>query len=245
MLLEIASLTKTFGGITAVDDLSLEIDRDSVHAVIGPNGAGKTTLFKLIAGTHTPDTGTISFDGTDLVGLDPHERVHCGLAKSYQITNIFPELTVLQNVKIARQRQEGHQWNFWSKTDDLPELTETALEVLAEVGLEEQPETVAKNLSHGEKRQLELAIAIACDPELLLLDEPAAGMSQAEVGELRTLLERLAEEYTILFIDHNMDLVTETADRITVMADGAVVSEGTPSEIQTDSQVQQVYLGGA
>jgi branched-chain amino acid transport system ATP-binding protein len=243
-LLETEDLTRAYGSLLAVNRATVAIHRGELRSIIGPNGAGKTTFFKLISGEVPPTSGRIRFNGRDIAGLSQHEVCRLGIAKSYQITNIFPHLTVLENVRVAAQ---GHarSFNFWSRADRLTEVRDRARTLLATIGLAAKAEQLAAHLSHGEKRHLEIAIALAADPVLLLLDEPTAGMSPEETNETMGLIRELAAARTVVLVEHKMKLVMNISDRITVFHQGQVLAEGTPEEIRANERVQQTYLGAS
>jgi len=244
-LISTESLTKSFGALTAVNAVTLEVEEGSLHSVIGPNGAGKTTFFNLLTGQHAPTSGRIIFDGRDIAGTPPHGIAHLGIARSFQRTSIFPTLSILDNVWLAAfARQESWRGLAWRRADRYPELTRRALEVLGEVGLGEKARQPAREISHGEQRQLELAIALAASPRLLLLDEPAAGLSPDETQKMVALVRKLKGRYTIILIEHKIDVVMTISDRISVMHFGSVIAEGTPAEIQRNAEVRRAYLGG-
>jgi len=244
-LISTESLTKSFGALTAVNAVTLEVEEGSLHSVIGPNGAGKTTFFNLLTGQHAPTSGRIIFDGRDIAGTPPHGIAHLGIARSFQRTSIFPTLSILDNVWLAAfARQESWRGLAWRRADRYPELTQRAIEVLGEVGLGEKACQPARQISHGEQRQLELAIALAASPRLLLLDEPAAGLSPDETQKMVALVRKLKGRYTIILIEHKIDVVMTISDRISVMHFGSVIAEGTPVEIQRDAEVRRAYLGG-
>src|SRR5882724_4482265 len=235
-------LTKLFGALTAV---TLNVEQGTLHSVIGPNGAGKTTLFNLLTGQHAPTSGRIVFDGRDIAGTPPHGIAHLGIARSFQRTSIFPTLSILDNVWLATfARQASWRGLAWRRADRYPELTRRALEVLGEVGLGEKASLPAREISHGEQRQLELAIALAAAPRLLLLDEPAAGLSPDETQKMVALVRKLKGRYTIILIEHKIDVVMTMSDRISVMHFGSVIAEGNPVEIQRNPEVRRAYLGG-
>jgi branched-chain amino acid transport system ATP-binding protein len=238
-------LTKSFGALTAVNAVTLEVEEGSLHSVIGPNGAGKTTFFNLLTGQHTPTSGRILFDGRDIVGTPPHGIAHLGIARSFQRTSIFPTLSILDNVWLATfARQASWRGLAWRRADRYPELTRRALEVLGEVGLGEKASLPAREISHGEQRQLELAIALAAAPRVLLLDEPAAGLSPEETRRMVALVRALKGRYTMVLIEHKMDIIMSVSDRISVMHFGSLIAEGTPAEIQKNAEVRRAYLGG-
>jgi branched-chain amino acid transport system ATP-binding protein len=244
-LIRTERLTKSFGALTAVNAVTLEVEEGSLHSVIGPNGAGKTTFFNLLTGQHAPTSGRIIFDGRDIAGTPPHGIAHLGIARSFQRTSIFPTLSILDNVWLAAfARQDSWRGLAWRRADRYPELTRRALEVLGEVGLGEKVGQPAREISHGEQRQLELAIALAASPRLLLLDEPAAGLSADETQKMVALVRKLKGRYTIILIEHKIDVVMTISDRISVMHFGSVIAEGTPAEIQRNAEVRRAYLGG-
>jgi branched-chain amino acid transport system ATP-binding protein len=244
-LVRTEGLTKSFGALTAVNGVTLEVEEGSLHSVIGPNGAGKTTFFNLLTGQHAPTSGRIIFDGRDITGTPPHRIAHLGIARSFQRTSIFPVLSILDNVWLAAfARQESWRGLAWRRADRYAELTAQVLGVLSEVGLGEKAGLPAREISHGEQRQLELAIALAAAPRLLLLDEPAAGLSPDETQRMVALVLKLKRRYTILLIEHKIDVVMSMSDRISVMHFGNVIAEGSPAEIQRNAEVRRAYLGG-
>jgi len=242
-LLEIEGLTKRFGGLTATNDVSLSVEPGELLAVIGPNGAGKTTLIAELSGELRPDAGTIRFAGTDISRLGPARRAMLGIARSFQITSIFREFTALDNIALAAQARSGHSFRFWKPARHDPRLREPGLAALAEVGLERRAGLPAGALSHGEKRALEIAIALATRPRLLLLDEPMAGMGPAESAGMIALLARLKDRFAIVLVEHDMDAVFALADRISVMVYGRVIATGAPDAIRADPEVRRAYLG--
>jgi len=238
-------LTKSFGALVAVNAVTLAVDEGSLHSVIGPNGAGKTTFFNLLTGQLAPTSGRIVFDGKDIAGTPPHGIAHLGIARSFQRTSIFPTLSLLDNVWLAAfARQESWRGLAWRRTDGYPKLAERAIAVLEEVGLVGKAGEPARAISHGEQRQLELAIALAATPRLLLLDEPAAGLSPDETKKMVALVRKLKGRYTIILIEHKIDVVMSMSDRISVMHFGSVIAEGVPAEIQRNAEVRRAYLGG-
>ena len=238
-------LTKSFGALVAVNAVTLAVDEGSLHSVIGPNGAGKTTFFNLLTGQLAPTSGRIVFDGRDIAGTPPHGIAHLGIARSFQRTSLFPVLSILDNVWLAAfARQASWRGLAWRRADRYPELSRRALDVLGEVGLGEKAGLPARAISHGEQRQLELAIALAATPRLLLLDEPAAGLSPDETRKMVTLVQALKGRYTIVLIEHKIDVVMSMSDRISVMHFGRVIAEGTPDEIRRNADVRRAYLGG-
>ena len=238
-------LTKAFGALTAVDGVSIEVEEGSLHSVIGPNGAGKTTFFNLLTGQFPPTSGRIVFDGRDIAGTPPHQIARLGIARSFQRTSIFPALTIADNVWLAAfARQESWRGLAWPPPNAYPALADRARAVLGEVGLAGKADQPARAISHGEQRQLELAIALAAAPRLLLLDEPAAGLSPDETQKMVALVRALKGRYTIVLIEHKIDVVMTMSDRISVMHFGSVIAEGTPTEIQRNAEVRRAYLGG-
>lgn len=244
MLLETENLTKRFNGLVAVDGVNIAVEAGEIRALIGPNGAGKTTTFDLLTGLLEPSEGEIRLEGEPITNKSPEERVSMGISRSFQITNIFPELSVTKNIRIAVQQDQGYSWNFWSKVDEIDTLEERTAEIIDFVGINADPEAKAATLSHGEKRLLEIAIVVARDPSIVLLDEPAAGMSAEETREMIDLIRSLNEEYTILLIEHDIELIMELSDKITVLSNGKVISQGTPAEVSANERVQEAYLGG-
>ncbi len=242
-LLVVRGLEKRFGGIVASDSLDLEVAEGEIHAVIGPNGAGKTTLIAQLAGALKPDAGTIRFAGADITRLDPPARCRLGLTRSFQITSVLRDFTSLDNVALAVQARAGHSFRFWHAARDDPRLREPAERVLERVGLAARGDVLAANLSHGEQRQLEIAMAIATGPKMLLLDEPTAGMGGAESARMVETLRELKGTDTLLLIEHDMDAVFALADRITVLVYGRAIATGTPAQIRADAEVRQAYLG--
>jgi branched-chain amino acid transport system ATP-binding protein len=242
-LLETEGLTKRFEGVTAVDDVNLGVTEGTLKSIIGPNGAGKTTLFNLLSGGLEPTAGQVRLGAEDITGLPPEQITRKGLARSFQITNIFDELSVLDNVRIAVQAREWGGWNFLQHVASKAEYREQATDLLERVDLLEFRDTEAGTLSHGDKRALELALVLALDPVILLLDEPFAGMSQFEIEELRDLLDDVANEYTIVLVEHNIDVVMSVSDAVAVLENGSVIADAAPDDIRDDPRVQQAYLG--
>ena len=242
-LLRIDNLTKQFGSLAANDGLSLDIVAGEVHAVIGPNGAGKTTLISQLFGELTPDAGAIIFAGRDIGALTTAERVHIGLARSFQITELLPDYTALDNVTLAVQARTGHSFHFWSNARRDPALREAAMDALARVGLDRRAAIAVSEMSHGEQKQLELAIALATRPQLLLLDEPMAGLGATECASTVALLAGLKGATTILLVEHDMDAVFALADRISVLARGQRVATGSAEDIRNNEAVRLAYFG--
>jgi len=244
-ILETESLTRSFGALTAVSAVSLRVEAGTLHSIIGPNGAGKTTLFNLLTGTFPPTSGRILFDGKDITGTPAHRVAHLGLARSFQRTNVFPAFSLLDNVWLAAFAC-SRSWRglLWRRAERYLEPTQRARAALADVGLAAKADQPAREISHGEQRQLELAIALAAAPRVLLLDEPAAGLSPEETRNMVALVRTLKGRYTIVLIEHKMDIIMNVSDRISVMHFGSLIAEGTPQEIQRNPDVRRAYLGG-
>ncbi|MFI4987977.1 MAG: ABC transporter ATP-binding protein [Alphaproteobacteria bacterium] len=242
-LLAVEGLVKRFGGLVATDRLSLAIPEGELHAVIGPNGAGKTTLIAQLTGELASDAGTIRFAGEDVTRLPAHARVMRGLARSFQITSIFREFTTLDNAALAVQAHAGHSFRFWRKARAETALRGPAAAVLAQVGLAARAEVPAATLAHGEQRALEIAMALAARPRLLILDEPMAGMGPEDSARMVEMLGQLKGRLTILLVEHDMDAVFALADRITVLVYGRTIATGTPQAIRSNAEVRQAYLG--
>ena len=241
--LAVKGLVKRFGGLTATDDLDLDVRKGEIHAIIGPNGAGKTTLINQLSGELLPDAGAIVFNGTDVVREPVHRRARMGIARSYQITSVFMDFTALQNVMLALQGASGKSMAFWRPVADDRRLTEPALRLLHQVGLGADAITRVSALAHGARRQLEIAMTLALEPKVLLLDEPMAGMSHHESEAVVTLLRQLRGTYSIVLVEHDMDAVFALADRITVMVNGKPIACGTADEIRNNREVRVAYLG--
>ncbi len=242
-ILATRALVKRFGGLVATDRLDLEVVEGEVHAVIGPNGAGKTTLIAQLAGDLHPDSGTIHFLGEDVTDVSAYLRSLRGLACSFQITSIFPEFTALDNAALAVQAHAGHSFRFWRRARADPALRAPALAILEEVGLAARAQVPAAHLAHGEKRALEIAMALATRPRLLLLDEPTAGMGPEDSADMVRFLARLKGTLSILLIEHDMDAVFALADRITVLVYGRAIATGAPADIRDNAEVRHAYLG--
>jgi branched-chain amino acid transport system ATP-binding protein len=240
-MLKTEALSVRFGGLSALSQVNFETARDEVRAIIGPNGAGKSTFFNCLTGVLRPSGGRIIFDGEDITGLPSNAISQKGIARSYQITNILPNASVLENVRIAAQSRR-HSWNMISHHDGLTDINQKAEQALQAVGLLSKARELASNLSHGEQRTLEIGIALATEPKLLCLDEPTAGMSQGETEATKDLVRRIAKNLTILIVEHDMQVVMELCQRITVLHYGAVLAEGTPEQIQNNPKVLEVYL---
>jgi branched-chain amino acid transport system ATP-binding protein len=242
-LLQIEDLTKRFGGVIASDHISLDVPRGELHAVIGPNGAGKTTLIGQLTGELAPNSGRIRFDGEDITALPVYRRSQIGLARSFQITSLFLDFTALDNVALAVQAHAGHSFRFWRNARREPELREPARAALKRVGLSARADLLVASLSHGEHRQLEIAMALATRPRMLLLDEPMAGMGPEESARMVRMLRDLKQELTILLVEHDMEAVFALADRITVLVYGRVIASGDPAVIRANAAVREAYLG--
>jgi branched-chain amino acid transport system ATP-binding protein len=242
-VLAVEGLVKRFGGLTATDQVSLTVEPGELHAVIGPNGAGKTTLIAQLGGDLRPNAGVIRFAGKDVTRLTAASRARRGLSRSFQITSIFPEFTALGNVALAVQGMSGHSFRFWRPARSDPSLREPAHRLLDQVGLHARAEVPASSLSHGEKRALEIAMALAGNPLLLLLDEPMAGMGPEDSARMVKLLLSLKGKYSMVLIEHDMDAVFALADRISVLVYGRIIATGRPEEIRGNSEVRKAYLG--
>jgi len=244
-ILEAKKLRKVFGGLIAVDNVDIQVKEHTMHAIIGPNGAGKTTLFNLLSGVMPPTDGSVYYKGKNITNLPPQRRAHLGIGRSFQITNIFPNLTVLENIRLAAQAMGKDNFKLLQLAEKFPQYVERAEEVIHQVGLDGRELFLVRNLPHGEKRKLELGIMMACEPELLLFDEPTAGMSSEQVPELIEIINQVVKEKkrTAILVEHRMDMVMNISDIITVMSQGAVLAEGTPREIAQNQQVQRAYLG--
>jgi branched-chain amino acid transport system ATP-binding protein len=243
VLLSAKNLTKRFGGLAAVNDVSLDLLRNHIHAVIGPNGAGKSTLTNLLSGDLPPTSGTVQLGGQDVTGWNPEKISRQGLGRSYQKTNIFLPFTVWENVRLAAQSRQPHAARWLSRATEFVALNHRATRAIELSGLENRKTAIAGTISHGEQRQLEIAMTLATEPQVLLLDEPLAGMGVAEAERMVTLLLSLKKEHGILLVEHDMDAVFTLADRLTVMVDGQVIASGTPAYIRADAGVQAAYLG--
>jgi len=242
-LLEIEDLQKSFGGVRATKHVSLEVLKGEVHAIIGPNGAGKTTLISQLCGEQMPDAGRVRFDGRDITRASGPARAQMGMARSFQITSVFHNMTMLENVALAVQARDGHSFRFWRDAGKDQSLNERAMKHLDSVGLGEKAHVMAAAVSHGEHRQLEIAMALATEPLMLLLDEPMAGMGTDETQRMIKILRNLKGEKTMLLVEHDMDAVFALADRISVLVYGEVIATDRPEAIRDNEAVRQAYLG--
>jgi branched-chain amino acid transport system ATP-binding protein len=243
IILETRGLTKEFKGFIAVSGVSLKVRRGSIHALIGPNGAGKTTCFNLLTHFLEPTRGQIFFNGRDITGSPPARIARMGLVRSFQISAVFPHLTVLENVRVALQRKHGHAFDFWRSERVLDGLNAAARELIEAVGLPEFESTVAVELPYGRKRALEIATTLALDPEMMLLDEPTAGMTHSDVDRIAALIKRVAANRTVLMVEHNLSVVSTLSDRITVLQRGEILAEGDYQSVSKDPRVVEAYLG--
>lgn len=241
-ILQTKSVGKNFGGFVALKDISVSFPRGKLTAIIGPNGAGKSTFFNIISGAFPPSSGSVVFEGQDISNEPPHRFARIGIAKSFQITSVFPELSTLENVRVAVQAR-SKRFDIFNARGKFPELAARAGELLKLVGLDRRRNNRARELAHGEQRSLEIAMALAADPKLLLLDEPTAGMSPEETREMMTLIAKLAADRTVVLVEHKMKLVMGLAERVIVLHHGELLAEGTPEEIRNNEQVKRVYLG--
>jgi branched-chain amino acid transport system ATP-binding protein len=242
-LLRVEKLVRRFGGIVATDHVSLDVAQGELHAIIGPNGAGKTTLISQLIGQLLPHSGSIRLAGRDITNVPAYRRSALGLARSFQITSLLPDFTAADNVALAAQAHDGHSFHFWGNARKVPHLREAAQAALDRVGLGHRADVLVSRLSHGEQRELELAVALATRPQLLLLDEPMAGLGITESARMVKLLQELRREVSIVLVEHDMDAVFALADRISVLVYGRVIASGTPSEIRGNEEVKRAYLG--
>jgi branched-chain amino acid transport system ATP-binding protein len=242
-MLEVRGLVKAFGALRASDGIDFDVREGETHAVIGPNGAGKTTFISQLAGNLRPDAGSVRFAGADITRFPAPKRARLGLARSFQITSVYPEFSALDNVALAVQARSGHSFRFWRPARGDAALVDAARKVLTQVGLESRMHLLAASLSHGEQRQLEVAMALATEPRLLLLDEPMAGMGTDESQRMIALLSKLKQTKTIILVEHDMDAVFRLADRISVLVYGRVIATGAPDQIRANEEVRRAYLG--
>ncbi|WP_415889809.1 ABC transporter ATP-binding protein [Neptuniibacter sp. SY11_33] len=244
-VLQTSDLIKEFKGFTAVDKVNLNVERGSIHALIGPNGAGKTTVFNLLTKFLIPTSGQILFNGEDITQMRSAEIARKGVIRSFQISAVFPHLTVLENVRIALQRKEGNSFHFWTSDKVLDKLNSRAMELLESVGLQDHANSVTVDQPYGRKRALEIATTLALDPELMLLDEPTQGMGHEDVEVVSDLIKQVSKDRTILMVEHNLHVVSKLADRISVLQRGAILTEGDYATVSTDPRVKEAYLGVA
>jgi branched-chain amino acid transport system ATP-binding protein len=241
-ILRTEGVGKRFGGFTALADLTVEFFTDRLTSIIGPNGAGKSTFFNILSGAYPPSEGRVFFAGRDITGVSQYRLAHIGIAKSFQITNLFPQLSAFENVRVAVQAKHS-RFDVWNRRTDLKEVKVRAEALLVLVGLADSRNELAENLAHGNQRSLEIAVALACEPRLLLLDEPTAGMSPEEARAMMDLILRLHQERTVILVEHRMKLVMGISERIIVLHQGRLLAEGTPDEIRAHDEVRRVYLG--
>ena len=246
-ILQVKEVSKSFGGLRALNDVNLEVEEGTVHAIIGPNGAGKSTLLNCFVGKLEPDTGSVVFNGVSLLGIEPYEINQAGVARVFQTPEIFGEMTLIENVMIPAFASHDGAFNLnaWQRTSERKAVREEAEKIMGDVGLLDQRDTLANSLSRGDKRRLEMAMCLIQNPKLLLLDEPTAGMSRADTNNTIDLLKRVGEGITKVVIEHDMHVVFSLAEKISVLAQGTVIAEGAPDEIKGDPRVQEAYLGGA
>ncbi|MFO1114710.1 MAG: ABC transporter ATP-binding protein [Beijerinckiaceae bacterium] len=242
-VLETEGLTKEFAGFTAVKDVSLRVKRGSIHALIGPNGAGKTTCFNLLTKFLEPTRGKISYKGRDITAMKPADIARLGLVRSFQISAVFPHLTALENVRVALQRERGNSFDFWRSKKVLDAYNDRAQALLDDVGLSEYSDTIAVEMPYGRKRALEIATTLALEPEMMLLDEPMAGMGHEDIDKIAALIKRVSANRTILMVEHNLNVVANLSDTITVLTRGQVLAEGDYATVSKNKDVQQAYMG--
>ncbi|HEX5212429.1 MAG TPA: ABC transporter ATP-binding protein [Pseudolabrys sp.] len=243
VILETEDLTKDFSGFLAVNGVSLRVVRRTIHALIGPNGAGKTTCFNMLTKFLSPSRGRIVFNGKDITALAPADVARLGLVRSFQISAVFPHMTVLENVRIALQRLRGTSFDFWQSTSVLEQYNERAMELIADVGLADFADWLAVELPYGRKRALEIATTLALDPEMLLLDEPTAGMAHEDIDRIAQLIRRVAADRTVLMVEHNLSVVADLSDHITVLTRGRVLAEGNYATVSDNPEVREAYMG--
>ena len=245
VILETRNLTKGFKGFIAVNDVNFKVKRGSIHALIGPNGAGKTTFFNLLTKFLTPTSGSIVYNGIDITPMKPEQIAHLGVIRSFQISAVFPHLSVMENVRIGLQRKLGTSFHFWKSERTLASLNERAIQLLAEVDLEKFADTITVDLPYGRKRALEIATTLAMEPELMLLDEPTQGMGHEDVHRVTELIKKVSTGRTILMVEHNMSVVSGICDRISVLQRGTLLAEGTYDEVSNNPQVMEAYMGSS
>ncbi|MFH2038958.1 MAG: ABC transporter ATP-binding protein [Chloroflexota bacterium] len=246
ILFETINLRKEFGGLVAVDNVNIKVHKKTLHAIIGPNGAGKTTFFNMLSGNIEPTSGKVIYKGRDITHQPVHRTIHFGVGRSFQISNIFPNLTVFENIRLASQALGNDNFKFWCSSSTFKKYEDQSWAVLKRVGLQDRASAFARTLPHGDQRKLELGMILAPDPEVLMLDEPTAGMASEQVPELIALIQEIQQtgDKTVMLVEHNMNVVMSVSDRITVMHQGAILAEGNPSEIAANKDVQTAYLGG-
>ncbi|CEG08294.1 Lipopolysaccharide export system ATP-binding protein LptB [Afipia felis] len=242
-ILETHGLTKEFAGFSAVSDVNLQVRRHTIHALIGPNGAGKTTCFNLLTKFLRPSKGTIIYNGEDITEMKPADVARLGLVRSFQISAVFPNLTALENVRVALQREHGESFDFWRSKSVLNRFNERARALLDDVGLSAFADIRAAEMPYGRKRALEIATTLALEPELMLLDEPMAGMGHEDIDKIATLIKRIAADHTILMVEHNLNVVSNLSDKITVLTRGQILAEGDYATLTQDERVREAYLG--
>jgi len=242
-VLQTIDLRKDFKGFTAVEDVNLNIERGTIHALIGPNGAGKTTVFNLLTKFLTPTTGKILYNGTDITAMEPAAIARMGVIRSFQISAVFPHLSVLENVRVSLQRKEGNSFHFWKCEKILDGLNDRAMELLESVGLQDYADTITVDLPYGRKRALEIATTLALEPELMLLDEPTQGMGHEDIDLVADLIKKVSVGRTILMVEHNLHVVSKLADKITVLQRGAILTEGDYQTVSADPRVREAYMG--
>lgn len=243
IILETEDLTKEFAGFTAVNGVNLQVERGTIHALIGPNGAGKTTCFNLLTKFLSPTRGRITYKGEDITALAPADIARLGMVRSFQISAVFPHLTVLENVRIALQRKRGGSFDFWRSREVLDEFNARATELIADVGLTSFAQVTAIELPYGRKRALEIATTLALDPEMMLLDEPTAGMGHEDIDRIAALIKRVAADRTVLMVEHNLSVVSNLSDKITVLTRGRVLAEGDYETVSNNPDVREAYMG--
>ncbi len=243
VILNVEELSKSYGALKVTNEVNLKVNSNQIHALIGPNGAGKTSLISQLSGHTLSDSGRVWFDGHDITHTKPHARVHVGLVRSFQITRLFKSFTVLDNIALALQAKAGHNFSFWRPVSKDTQLIANAHAVIEEIGLERVAHSLASDLSHGEQRILELGLAFACAPKLLLLDEPMAGTGQEESARIVSLIQKIRKTVSILLVEHDMDAVFSLADVVSVLVNGQIIASASPDQIKTDPLVIQAYLG--
>ncbi|MBE3638214.1 ABC transporter ATP-binding protein [Mangrovicoccus algicola] len=244
-ILTTEGLGKDFLGFTAVDDVTLKVRRGTIHALIGPNGAGKTTVFNLLTKVHQPSRGTMTYDGRDITRAKPAQIARMGMVRSFQISAVFPHMTALENVRVSLQRKLGTSFHFWRSEASLRVLDERAMELLRMVGLDRYATTEVAEMAYGRKRALEIATTLAQEPKLMLMDEPTQGMGREDVARITALIREVAKSRTVLMVEHNLGVVAELCDRITVLQRGAILTEGSYAEVSADPRVREAYMGSA